>query len=142
MNLWHRFTHWMMSDFLTLEERAIMREEARRLRLRTDLQERRAAMRRERQEAWQLVGTWTCHHRYDDKHCQSIFYLEQRRDGKYRRIRPGVCTLVKTGEVIHTYSTIKPFFEAQKIWTGDLLPWLQGTYKTSRLSKLEGIDLI
>lgn len=34
MSIWHRLTHWLMSDMLTLEERELIAEQARRQKLR------------------------------------------------------------------------------------------------------------
>lgn len=88
MNIWHRFTHWLMSDMLTLEERELIAQEARRLKLKTDLQEARLNKRADRLTHFNQIGVWKQPCRYGGEDAVFFVYLEERSDNRQRRLTP------------------------------------------------------
>ena len=132
MNPWHALTHWLTSDMYTLEERELMREQARRLKLRTDLQEQRIVARAKRRETYRLIGTWTCPCSTEipgtKERCnaKSVFYLEEHTDHKMRRVRAGPQSREDNGIVIRQ-GDLAAFYTIQDVYVAWIAQWLQGT---------------
>lgn len=119
-----------MSDMYTLEERELMREQARRLKLRTDLQEARIAERKAIAQGWRAIGVWSCEHLWFPEGADertpvvTLFYMEERYDGKQRRITPGPMSNKKTGVVILNQMVWAEFFKTRLAYTDYILQWL------------------
>ncbi len=139
MSLWGRFTHWVVSDMLTLEERELIAQEARRLRLRTDLQEKRIKERETRNMTFFMVGTWTVEHRCQHQNkwtdARATFYLEERIDRQYRRVRAGPVAKMDDGMVI-SRGELSEFFKNRPLYLSHIAQWLQGSMTTNDLRKV------
>lgn len=133
--------HYLAKGLITMEERAFYAEEARRLKIKTDLQETRIQKllkaKEEKEQAaknkkdyFTLVAV--AKHRHAKKihgvyvSVHSIYYLERNTETKRRQVRGGNCCLASNGQVV-SKAQISDFFESQEIWYLKLKPWLDGT---------------
>lgn len=158
LKLWEKFTHWVVKDFYTLEERALVLVEAERLKMKTDLQAERIAKRRakekEREErneynrnTFVTIAVWRLNCTVNGKKCVQQFYLEETPepfdgDSYRRRVKGGPTTEQHTGKVIYESSAIGAFQESQETYIKYIIPWYQWTLKTKDLEKSNFITVI
>lgn len=129
--LFERFLIWLLELPDTPDERMLRFEQARRLKLRNDLQEERINRRRALNTQYRLVATWRHQHRHrtmntkDWKEVTSVFYLEE--SGTMRRVRAGPMLSRGEGVGVIKGATLGSFEESRLIWTDRIKPWLDGS---------------
>lgn len=132
-NLWQHIAHWLVSDLYTLEERALFAEEARRLKLKTDIQEARINAQKKRNEDFRIVATWRYPHQRDDVPVYSIYELS--RSKSQRKISGVAVTRIADGGVIDR-ADLNSFITSRSEWTAVIKAWLDGVIDTPSLPKL------
>lgn len=147
LTLWDRFTHWMVKDWYTYEQRALVLEEARRLKMKNDLQAERIRKRREREEAdkesFQVIAVWECkwNRKENGKSENRTTHLSLSRNavtGRTKVIIKG--TLNEDG-----YATDEPgidLFEKFPTFIYVIQPWMQGSITDERLGEHEAITVV
>ena len=144
--LLERFAIWLLKIPYAPEERLLRAEQARRLKIKTDIQEARIKARLNKtppEEYWRLAATWRHSHwqtrntiRYD---VISIFYLEVNDKGT-RRVRCGATVRRGSGEVLGS-ATLDTFHKSRPEWTELIQPWLDKSIETKDL-KHEEISVV
>jgi hypothetical protein len=148
--LWERFTDWVISDVYTLEERELIAQRARRLKLATDLQERRIKERLAREARkkgdFRTVAVWKLHYRLSGEPVIAHYYLQETprlSDGSaYRRIDFGPVVTRQGGKVKQPYSELGPFERAQEAYTRYVLPWNEWSISTKELEQAKAIEVV
>lgn len=158
MTLWERFTHWMVKDFYTLEERALMIVEAERLKLKTDLQRARIEKLLARQEeakkiaseareSFRTVAVWKLPCIVNGTPAYEHFYLQQTKDPVdkdkyYRRVLPGPIVAKKDSRVIVPVGTVGPFEQSNSVYINYVLPWNEWTISSKDLKACDEITVL
>lgn len=148
-SLWAHFTHWLTKDFYTYEERVIVLEEARRLKMKNDLQEERIRKRREREEGrakdFRTQAVWTVDYKQNNVAVRGQFYLEQTPDvaGKAsRRVRPGPVVRKDNGAVVAGEGALTAFIRAQPDYIEYVLPWFEWNTETAAIKGAKRVKIL
>jgi hypothetical protein len=148
--LWERFVDWAVRDAYTLEERELMRQQARRLKLATDLQEERIRKRKEREEHkksdFRTVAVWKQRFKIQDESLVEHFYLQQTpklADGtSFRRLQGGPVVCRATGKAKQSLAELGTFERAQNTYVQYVLPWREWSISTAQLEGATDIEVI
>lgn len=148
-SLWERFVDWMVRDAYALEERALLKEQARRLKLATDLQEQRIKERQKRQEErrkdFRTVAVWKVNFTQNGTEYVAQFYLQQTPtvDGsRYRRVIGGPSTMKGTGRLFREKTELDGFFRGQGDFIEYVLPWHEFSIPTEGLKSARRITVL
>ena len=151
LSLWEKFTHWMVKDFYTLEERALMLAEAERLALKTKLQqeriEKRAAREKEARESFRTVAVWKLPCKVNGVNCYQHFYLQQTinpvdTNKFYRRVTGGPITQMTSGKALSYTSKLGPFEKGQSAYIQYVLPWHEWSISAKDLKPCKDITVL
>lgn len=157
VNLWHLVIHSLSTGLITLEERKLVEEEARRLKIKTDLQEARIQAllekkkvkeqkKKESENYWVLLAVVKYKHRHrqnertEFKSVYSIFNMEYNPATKHRQISAGSMVGADNGQVVGK-AGFDDFIKSRPIWYEKMKPWLDGT-KTLKEIKCDEITVV
>ncbi len=139
-----RVVRWLFVKDLMAAERLVLQHEARRLKIKTDLQEARLGAREAAASRFCLIATWRHHHKRMIKServsVTTLFYLEQ--NDAMRRVRGGPCIRRSDGQVIQAECEILAFETSQPVWTTVIHPWLDRSISTKALKRVGELEVV
>lgn len=141
--IWERITDWLMRDMYTAEERMLMRVEAERLALRTELQRARIEARRKPM----LVATWVMSYVStkdadtpfaQDRQSEAVWLLLEDCYGS-RSMKFSAATIA--GVPANESKTLLPLAKSYSVYIAAVAPWLDGVADDCILLNRKGIVL-